>query len=259
MTAPVFLLPAPALDEIVAGDHVMVDGPEGRHAVSAVRMGVGESIVLVDGLGRRVAGIVIDTAGRDCLTVEVTSVGIEPPPAPRIIVVQALPKGDRGELSVELLTEIGVDVIVPWAARNCVTQWKGDRVERGHRRWRDAAQAAGKQSRRARFPEVAPLHRTEQVVELLKGADLGIVLHETAEDPISRITPPGGGDVVLVVGPEGGLDDDERAGFAAAGAHTALLGPTVLRTSTAGVAAAAVLLSRTSRWLSGADPAGMEG
>lgn len=238
---------------------VTVEGSEGRHAVSVLRLTNGEPIELVDGGGRRLTGTVAGTEGRSTVTVQVTSVEVDPPPAPRITVVQALPKGDRGELAVELLTEIGVDVIIPWSARHCVAQWKGERAERGLRRWRDAAHAAGKQSRRARFPEVAPLHRTEQVVDLLSAADLGIVLHESATESVSSITPPLRGDVVLVVGPEGGLDDEERTLFSAAGARTVRMGPTVLRTSSAGIAAVAALLSRTSRWTSGAPGAGMEG
>lgn len=259
MTPPVFLLPAPGLDHVAPGDTVAVDGAEGRHAAGVLRLMPGEPIVLVDGDGRRVTGTVASTQGRDAVAVLVNEVGVESTPAPRLTVVQALPKGDRGELAVELLTEIGVDIIVPWSARHCVAQWKGDRAERGHRRWTDAARAAGKQARRARFPQVMPLHETDEVVDLLADADLGLVLHESAAVSISDITPPTDGDVVIVVGPEGGLADDERERFAAVGAHSALLGPTVLRTSSAGLAAAAVLLSRTSRWTPGADRPGMGG
>ncbi len=259
MTPPVFLLPAPALDEIVAGDTVTVDGHEGRHAVSALRMTNGEPIVLVDGAGRRATGVVVATEGRDVVSVQVSSASVEPASAPRITVVQALPKGERGELAVELLTEIGVDVIVPWAARNCVAQWKGERAERGHRKWSDAATAAAKQSRRARFPEVAALHETAQVAELLAGADVGVILHESATESLAEITPPAEGNVVLVVGPEGGLTADELALFSSVGARVVLIGPTVLRTSSAGMAAVAALLTRTSRWTAGTGAAEMEG
>lgn len=259
MTAPVFLLPAPALDEVRAGDEVVLDGPEGRHAVSVVRMTEGEPIILVDGAGRQAMGTVAGTRGRDSATVLVCTVIVDPDPQPRITVVQALPKGERGELAVELLTEIGVDVIVPWAAQNCVAQWKGDRAERGHRRWLDASRAAAKQSRRSRFPEVAPLHRTEQVVALVEWADVGIILHETATMPIGALPTPTRGEVVLVVGPEGGLTDAELAAFEAAGAQIALLGPTVLRTSSAGIAAVSALLAGSSRWGARADSNGMGG
>jgi 16S rRNA (uracil1498-N3)-methyltransferase len=252
VTAPVFLLPAPALDEVRDGDRVVLDGTEGRHAVSVVRLREGEEIVLVDGSGRRAKGNVTSTEGRDTVTIDVSGVSTDPVPQPTFTVVQALPKGERGELAVELLTEIGADVIVPWAAGNCIAQWKGDRVERGHRKWSDAALAAAKQSRRARFPQVAALHKTEQVAELLAGADLGLVLHESATESIAAVAPPAEGNVVLVIGPEGGLTADELRLFASAGARVVLIGPTVLRTSSAGIAAVAALLTKTSRWAAGA-------
>jgi 16S rRNA (uracil1498-N3)-methyltransferase len=149
---------------------------------------------------------------------------------------------------VELLTEVGVDVIVPWSAANCVTQWRGDRVERAHRRWADAAHAAAKQARRARFPEVAPLASTADVIGLVQHAALALVLHEGAERAIGDVAAPDAGDLVLVVGPEGGLAPAERTDLVAAGAAEVRLGPSVLRTSSAGIAAVAALLAPTPRW-----------
>jgi 16S rRNA (uracil1498-N3)-methyltransferase len=147
-----------------------------------------------------------------------------------------------------VLTEVGVDAIVPWAAARSVTVWRGDRIERGLRRWRTAAREAAKQSRRARFVEVLPLATTSEVASLLGEAALSVVLHESAEVPLASLGIPSVGDVVLVVGPEGGVAPSELAAFADAGAAVAHLGPTVLRTSTAGVVAASALLSRTPRW-----------
>lgn len=228
------------------GDVVALRGAEGRHAVVR-RVRVGEEVELVDGQGSRMAGSVVgvDGAGID---VSVASVSVEPAAPPRLVVVQALAKGDRSELAVEVLTEVGVDVIVPWAALRSVTVWRGDRAERGLRRWRTTAQEAAKQSRRSRFVDVRPLATTSGVASLLSSAALGVVLHESAEVPLSSLAVPAGGDVVLVVGPEGGVAPAELAAFADAGAAVAHLGPTVLRTSTAGVVGAAALLSRTPRW-----------
>lgn len=258
MTAPVFVLPPAALDGVGPGSVVRLDGPEGRHAVSVRRLGPGEVLHLVDGAGRRARATVVATVDRQTLDACVDTVQVEPDPQPRLVVVQALPKGDRGELAVELLTEVGVDVIVPWAAARCVTQWKGDRVERAHRRWSDAALAAAKQARRARFPLVAPLATTPQVVELVGAAARSVLLHEEASTALAEVVVPDDGDVVVIVGPEGGVSGDEVALLAAAGAQTARLGPSVLRTSSAGMAAAAVLLAATRRWAV-ADQQGMEG
>jgi len=145
-------------------------------------------------------------------------------------------------------TEVGVDVIVPWAARNCVAQWRGERADRGLRKWTDAAQAAAKQACRARFPVVEPLASTADVVARLAEASVGLVLHETATAAIGSVATEGVRDFVLVVGPEGGIDPNELAAFSSAGAETVVLGPSVLRTSSAGMAGAAALLARTSRW-----------
>lgn len=258
MTPPVFVLPPEALEGADPGTLVRLEGAEGRHAVSVRRLAAGESLHLVDGSGRRARATVVATPDRQTLEARIDGIDVEPQPQPRLVVVQALPKGDRGELAVELLTEVGVDVIVPWAAAHCVTQWKADRRERAHRRWSDAALAAAKQARRARFPIVAPLASTDEVADMVRAASCALLLHETATAPLSGVTVPDSGDVVVVVGPEGGLSDEERAVLGAAGARAVRLGPSVLRTSSAGMAAAAVLLASTRRWAV-ADGAGMEG
>lgn len=246
MTPPIFVLDdlgAAAPDVVVT-----LDGPEGRHAASAMRLTPGEAVALVDGCGRRVSGAVVGVQGRDRVDVRVETVVDEPMAEPSITVVQALAKGDRGERAVELLTEIGVDVIVPWAARNCVARWTQDRADRGHRRWMDAAHAAAKQSRRARFPTVAPLATTSDVAALVRNASLALLLHEEASGSLGDVSMPASGDVVVIVGPEGGIAPDEAVALEEAGAIPTRLGPTVLRTSSAGMAAVAALLARTERW-----------
>lgn len=243
MTVPVFLSDLTGLD----GDGIVLDGPEGRHAAAVRRLRAGERIDLTDGAGQVAECVVVEVA-RDSLSAEVLRRYDVPMPQPRLVVVQGLPKGDRGELAVEMMTEVGVDVIVPWAAARCVTQWKGDRAGKALARWRSTAREAGKQARRFHLPEVTEQATTAQVCALLSGAALSLVLHEAATEPLTSFDLPEKGDVVVVVGPEGGVSEDEIAKFRAATAVPALLGPTVLRTSTAGVAAAAVLLARSGRW-----------
>ncbi|MER7109732.1 16S rRNA (uracil(1498)-N(3))-methyltransferase [Streptomyces sp. NPDC000229] len=245
MTAPVFLVDR--VDQVTGGT-VTLDGPEGRHAVSVRRLRVGEEIVLTDGAGSGAYGTVAAVEGKDRLDVTVTEVRTEPEPTPRITVVQALPKGDRGELAVETMTETGVDAIVPWAASRCITQWKGDRGLKALAKWRATAREAGKQSRRLRFPDVADAATTKQVARLLAEADFAAVLHEEGAQPLATAELPATGHIVLVVGPEGGVSPDELAAFAEAGAKPYRLGRSVLRTSTAGTAATALLLGRTGRW-----------
>jgi len=246
MTAPVFVVDSAQLAPV--GAVVRLDGPEGRHAVAVRRLTVGEPVVLADGAGAGVSGSVVGVVGKDVLEVRVDALLAEPEPAVRVVVVQALPKGDRGELAVELMTEAGVDEVVPWAASRCITQWKGERGAKALAKWRATAREAGKQSRRLRFPVVRDPMTTRQVAELLSGAALAGVLHEEGSQPLATAELPTKGDIVLVVGPEGGVSPEELAHFAAANAAPYRLGPSVLRTSTAGVAAGSVLLSRTGRW-----------
>ncbi|MEV6164044.1 16S rRNA (uracil(1498)-N(3))-methyltransferase [Streptomyces sp. NPDC052052] len=247
MTAPVFVV-----EQVPEGPEFVLEGPEGRHAVSVKRLRAGEAVVLTDGRGRWTEGVVGAVEGKDRLVVAgLVAVQEEARPAPRITVVQALPKGDRGEVAVETMTETGVDAIVPWQASRCITQWKGDRGLKSLAKWRNSAREAGKQSRRTRFPEVADTLTTTQVAALLATADFAAVLHEDRDhdsEPLAAVQLPTQGEIVLVVGPEGGVSPDELAVFTAAGARVCRLGASVLRTSTAGTAAAALLLGRTGRW-----------
>ena len=165
-----------------------------------------------------------------------------------MVVVQAIPKGDRGELAVEVLTEVGATEIVPWSASRSVAVWKGERATKSLARWRSTAREAAKQARRAWFPQVAEVASTADVTALLAAADLAVVLHEEASVPLASVEVPNAGRIIVVVGPEGGLAPEEIDAFVAAGAVSVRLGAEVLRTSTAGVAAVAALLSRTSRW-----------
>ncbi|PYC68010.1 16S rRNA (uracil(1498)-N(3))-methyltransferase [Streptomyces tateyamensis] len=248
MTAPVFVVPTDRLAIAAPGALVRLDGTEGRHAVAVKRLEVGEAVTLTDGLGLGGHGTVSAVHGKDALDVALAELRAEPAPAARLVVVQALPKGERGELAVETMTEVGVDVVIPWAASRCITQWKGERGAKALAKWRATAREAGKQARRLRFPEVRDAVTTRQLLPVLAGAAFAGVLHEEGSAALAAAELPPAGDLVLVVGPEGGISPEELAAFAGAGAHPYRLGPSVLRTSTAGVAAGAVLLARTGRW-----------
>ena len=245
MSLPVFHLPE--LPGARVDGSVELTGDEARHAVVVRRIRVGEQVALTNGAGTTVVGTVSATS-KTSLSATVSEVVETPPESPRLGGVQAIPKGDRGELAVELLTEVGVAVGVPWAASRSVAVWRGERAAKSLAKWRMTAREAAKQSRRAWFPSVAEMARTSDVVDLLQDAALVVVLHEAGTRPLGSLDVPAEGDVVVVVGPEGGLSDEELEAFAAAGAEPVRLGSSVLRTSTAGVAAAAALLSRTPRW-----------
>ena len=254
MSAPVFYLADPDLLQVQVDQEIPLAGTEGRHAVSVLRLNIGEAVELVDGLGLRVQGTVVSVSGKENLRVRVGKVLIESTAPLHITVVQALPKGEHGELAIDLLTQVGVDVIVPWAAGRSIAKWAPDRIEKARSKWQAAVTAAAKQARRARWPVLGELATTAQVAELIAGASSGagaaIVLHEEAITPLLEVPiadREGASEVVLIVGPEGGISEDERAIFRAAGAYEARLGPSVLRSSAAGAVATAVL-SATRNW-----------
>ncbi len=244
MSAPLFLVEA-----LPTGDTLTLDGPEGHHAATVQRLRVGEELLLADGRGGTAAAEVT-AVGRGTLDLRVADRGYVDASVPRLVVVQGIAKGDRGELAVQAMTEVGVDEIVPWAAARSVVQWRGERGVRAREKWAATAREAAKQARRAWLPVVAgtPDESTSTVARRIAGAAAAFVLHEEAEERLTTAELPATGEVVLVVGPEGGIADPELAAFREAGARPVRLGSSVLRTSTAGVAALSVLSARLRRW-----------
>jgi 16S rRNA (uracil1498-N3)-methyltransferase len=237
VTEPLFLA---GLDSPEVGRVVELTGDEGRHAAAVRRLKVGEVILISDGNGTAVRGPVA-SADKNGLTMTVAEVLHDADRPVRYVAVQALPKGDRAEQAVEMLTELGIDEIVPWQAERSVVKWAPDRVERGLTRWRATAREAAKQCRRFRVPTVTVPMTTAELALRIAQTDLTVVLHETAETRLGTFTLPPIGEIMFIVGPEGGLTDDEVAAFTAAGGRTALIADAVLRTSTAGVVALAQL------------------
>jgi 16S rRNA (uracil1498-N3)-methyltransferase len=243
MTPPLFLVDVLSAE---VGGALLLDGDEGRHAARVKRLGVGEQVLVSDGRGE-LAECRVAAVHADSLTLELTSRRSVARPSPSVVLVQALPKGERAELSVELATELGVDEIVPWSASRSIVRWDGPRAAKAVERWRRAAREASKQSRRPWTPQVADLAATAQVAaRLARGR--AVVLHEDASSGIASVPLPADGELVVVVGPEGGVAPDELDAFAAAGAVAVRLGQPVLRTSTAGAAALAALSLRLGRW-----------
>jgi 16S rRNA (uracil1498-N3)-methyltransferase len=251
MTLPLFLADAERLRLAGIGDVLVLDGAEGRHAATVRRLRVGESLDLTDGAGLLCAAEVVAVQGQ-ALKARLLDWVEVPRPRPVVTVVQALAKGDRDERAVETMTEVGVDAIVPWQAARSIVQWDGDRARKGVARWQAVARAAAKQARRPWLVDVTALAGTPEVVQRLKDVTafggLAVVLHEAATVPLTEPALSAAGEVVLVVGPEGGVSDEELAEFDEAGAIACRLGPTVLRTSTAGTVGAAVVFAANGRW-----------
>jgi 16S rRNA (uracil1498-N3)-methyltransferase len=240
MTTARFYLPGAG--EVAEGERVRLDGDEGRHASDVRRLRVGEPIDLTDGEGTLLLATVSEVH-RGGLTADVAAVESVDRPVPRLTVAQALAKGGRDSHAVEAMTEIGVDEVVGWPAERCIARC----TDRTEAKWLATTRAAAKQSRRAWWPTVSGPATTEAVAELCRAADLAVVLHEAALDPLAGLSVPASGEIVVVVGPEGGITERELAMLRAAGAAVVRLGDTVLRASTAGAAALAVLCA-AARW-----------
>ena len=245
MSRPVYVQEFPTPPTV--GEVIELTGDEGRHAVSVKRTSVGEQIELVDGHGTRAVITVTGVFGKDRLTGVVDCAANEPASRPTVTVIQALPKAARSELTVDLLTQAGADVIVPWQAGRSVANW-GKKQDKGLAKWRAAARAAAKQSRRSRIPEITPVGDQAAVAALIQAAPLALMLHEDAtgkitDQPVAQVDS-----VVLIIGPEGGISPAELDAFTTAGAHPVRLGPEVLRTASAGMVALAALGAVTDRW-----------
>ncbi|WP_068251719.1 16S rRNA (uracil(1498)-N(3))-methyltransferase [Janibacter corallicola] len=245
MTAPLFLVDPPALDGLTTDSVVDLTGAEAHHAATVVRLRVGEEVLVGDRRGARVLTETAEVSG-DTVRLRVLERADEPEPSLRLTLVQALAKDGRDEDAVEAATELGVDRIIPWQAERSIVRWKGPKVDKGLRKWSHVIERAAKQSRRGRWPDLAPMATTRDLLRECAGRTV-LVLHEEASTPLATTDLPGDGEVLLVVGPEGGIASREIDWLTEAGATTVRLGREVLRASTAGPAAIAVV-NAVHRW-----------
>lgn len=254
MSAPVFLAEPGTLDGMRSGAEYLLDGTEGRHAGVVQRRGPGERVDVVDCTGVRLRGRVLRVTV-DGVHLAVDEVRREQRTWPALVLAQALAKGDRDELAIEAATELGADTVVPWQAERSIVVWRGERAARSRARWLGTVRTATKQSRRSRVPDVEHAVDTAalatRVASLVGAGGVALVLHEAATVPLATAALPEPGrqaEVLVVVGPEGGVAPGELADLTGAGALPVRLGPLVLRTSTAGPAALALLNDRLARW-----------
>ena len=247
MTASLFLVDPGALDGLSVGDRVELRDAEAHHAATVVRLRVAEEVLVADRHGARVLTTADSVAG-DLVALTITARVDEPMPPLRLTLVQALAKDGRDEDAVEAATELGVDGVLPWQADRSIVRWKGPKVDKGRRKWANVIERAAKQSRRGRWPELGEMVTTASLTQACREEGVApFVLHEDATTPLATVDLPETGEVLLVVGPEGGISPDEVTRLVEAGAVPVRLGPTVLRASTAGPAAIAAL-SAMGRW-----------
>lgn len=233
------------LDDAKVGDTVSLTQAEARHAVTVSRLKVGETIAISNGAGLTVSGS-ITVAEHTELSIEVAEAQHTPRSTPAVFLAQALAKADRDELAVQVATELGIDGVIPWSAARSISRWQGAKVAKGRDRWAAIVREASKQSLRTWLPDVLDLVTTKQLAAFASSTRM-LVLEPTATETLSDLVVDDR-DIVLVVGPEGGVADHELELLTTAGASTVRLGSEVLRTSTAGPAALAVLNVKLGRW-----------
>lgn len=244
MVAPLFL--AQDCASLRPGDTYELIGVEGKHAATVKRMRVGEAIQLTDAAGLRIEGVVTSVA-KDSLSISIKTVNLESKPGIQITLVQALAKGDRDELAIQAATELGAVQVIPWQASRSISRWEGSKAEKSRMRWQSIVEEAAKQSLRVYRPEVLEIHSTKQLIERLKSFDLVLILEPSAKSSIAEVDFPTG-QITLVVGPEGGISQEELDLFEAAGFTQVKMGSGVLRTSTAGLAAISYIAGKSGLW-----------
>ena len=254
MFLPVFLgdESCPPLSCLQEGGRGSLKGAEAAHAVGSLRLGIGDPLDLVDGKGLRLRCQILATE-KNYLEFEVLQVMHLSLPETRFGLIRALSKGGRDEQAVESAVELGVSRVRPWAAQRSIVQWKGQKLQRGSKKWLSLLRAAAKQSRRANWPLLDPLADSRQLRDLIaakSSEEEFLLLDPDSSLPLAEAWKQVSAAkmIHLIVGPEGGVSPEETADFCAAGAITARLGPTVLRSSSAGPAALAALGLCSGLW-----------
>ena len=232
------------VDQLSTGQTQELSGEEGHHAVSVMRLSVGEQIKIADGSGNWVSGTITEVNKRS-LMIDVAQRGSAQAGKPELVVVQAVTKSDRIKEMLELLTVGGADQIIPWQAERCISKWQRDSAQK----WKSSIKEAAKQARRVKLPILADEVTTNQLVKLFQSTDKVVILHEGAMTGISQLNLSNNLErIILIIGPEGGISDAEISQLEAAGAVTARLGELVLRSAHAGFAALAAVQSSIGRW-----------
>ena len=234
------------VDKLEDSNLIEVVGDEAHHAIKVLRITVGEEILVSDGAGNWVRAS-IENIEKKTFTARVLERGFQPEKSPRLIVVQGLPKSDRVKDAIEILVESGVDLIIPWQADRSISKWRQDSLDK----WQSAAVAATKQSRRFRKPEIIDGLTLSQLLEIESENSAVLVMHESATTKLSEVVTSKFGEmseIIIVIGPEGGISESELAVLESAGAHIVGLGPEVFRSAHAGGAALSAVSALIGRW-----------
>ena len=246
MVEPLFF--AAIGSDSAVGSSFTLGGPEAKHAVSVRRMTIGESISVSDGSGVKIRGKVTKVK-KETLEISIESIEELFAPKSQLVLVQALAKGDRDELAIQACTELGLFGVIPWQADRSISIWKAEKKQKGQARWQSIVTEAAKQSLRAFIPRVEQVLDSQELISALEVFDQVLILEPEADKSITEINPPAEGKVAIVVGPEGGISEQELESFRQSGFSSVRLGRGVLRTSTAGMAAVSYLQAKLGDWV----------
>ena len=234
------------VDKLESSQSIEVAGDEAHHAIKVLRIKLGEEILVSDGAGNWVRAVV-ENIEKKTFMAKVLERGFQEEKSPRLIVVQGLPKSDRVKDAIEILVESGVDLIIPWQADRSISKWQKDSLGK----WQSAAVAATKQSRRFRKPEIIDGLSLSELLEIESENSAFLVMHESATTKLSEVVTSKFADmseIIIVIGPEGGISDSELAVLEGAGAQIVGLGPEVFRSAHAGGAALSAVSALIGRW-----------
>ena len=234
------------VDHLPTSGEVILDGDEGHHAAKVTRVNVGEEFIVTDGRGRS-ARVKVNEVHKEKVTCSIISTEIAQALPISFSVLQALTKGDRARETIELLTEAGVDHVIPWNAARCIGQWKEEDESRA--KWQMWAREATKQSRRSWIPQISPLFSTRDAITALSQYDCTLLFDEGTEVKVSTLLKDQKySKVLVIIGPEGGITPDEREEFVKAGAHVVGMGRPVFRSAHAGAVALAAVQTALGIW-----------
>lgn len=231
-------------DQISTGQRQVLENEEAHHAIKVLRLNIGEVIKISDGVGNWVSGPIVEIAKKE-LFVSITERGEIQAAKPELVLVQAITKSDRNKEMLELAVEAGVDRIIPWQSERSISKWQSD----SEQKWQVGIKQSCKQARQVKLPQLMQVMSTSEVITSIGEGGFGIVFHEEASTKFSDLTIPNSqSSVYLVIGPEGGISEQELLSFQNNGSKVVRLGDTVLRSAHAGFAALSAVQTKLGRW-----------
>ena len=231
-------------DQISTGQRQVLENEEAHHAIKVLRLNTGEVIKISDGVGNWVSGPIVEIAKKE-LYISITERGQIQAAKPELVLVQAITKSDRNKEMLELAVEAGVDRIIPWQSERSISKWQSDSGQK----WQVGIKQSCKQARQAKLPQLMQVMSTSEVIKSISEGGFGIVFHEEASTKFSDLTIPNSqSSIYLVIGPEGGISEQELLSFQNNGSKVVRLGDTVLRSAHAGFAALSAVQTKLGRW-----------